>query len=44
MYKKIKDGNPSIKSTREMRARVNTTQRKNESKQLTKNKEKTLRK
>jgi hypothetical protein len=32
--------NPSIKSTWQMRVRVDTTQRKNESKQLTKNKEK----
>jgi len=27
MYIKIKDGNPSIKSTRKMRAQVNTTQK-----------------
>jgi hypothetical protein len=27
-YKKIKDENPSIKSTRQMRARLDTTQRK----------------
>jgi hypothetical protein len=39
MYIKIKDKNPSIKSTRQMRAQVNTTQRKNESKQSMKNKE-----
>jgi hypothetical protein len=40
MYRKIKDGNPSIKSTRQMKARVDTTQRKNnESQQSTKNKE-----
>ncbi len=34
-YMKIKDGNPSIKSTRHMKARVDTTQRKNENKQST---------
>jgi hypothetical protein len=33
---KIRDGNPSIKNTRQMRARVDTTQRKNENKQSTK--------
>jgi len=32
--------NPSIKSTWQMRVRLDTTQRKNESKQSTKNKEK----
>ncbi len=32
----MKDENPSIKSTRQMRAQVNTTQRKNKSKQSTK--------
>jgi hypothetical protein len=40
MYIKMKDKNPSIKSTRQMRAQVDTTQRKNESKQSMKNKEK----
>jgi hypothetical protein len=40
MYKKIKDGNSSIKSTWQMKARIDTTQRKNESKKSTKNKEK----
>jgi len=37
---KIKDKNPSIKSTRQMRTLIDTTQRKNENKQSTKNKEK----
>jgi hypothetical protein len=36
MYIKIKYGNPSIKSTRQMKAQKNTTQRKNKSKQSTK--------
>jgi len=36
LYIKIKYGNTSIKSTRQMRAQENTTQRKNESKQSTK--------
>jgi hypothetical protein len=36
MLKKIKDGNPSIKSTRQMITQVDITQRKNESKQSTK--------
>jgi hypothetical protein len=43
LYIKIKDGNPSIKSIRQMRTQVNTTQRgkkKNKSKQLMKYKEK----
>jgi hypothetical protein len=31
IYKKIKDKNPSIKSTRQKKAQVDTTQRKNES-------------
>jgi hypothetical protein len=35
LYIKIKNGNPSIKSTRQMTAGVDTTQRKNESKQST---------
>jgi hypothetical protein len=35
LYIKIKDENQSIKSTRQMRAQVNTTQRKNKSKQST---------
>jgi hypothetical protein len=39
---KNKDGNPSIKSTRQMRTQENTTQRKNKSKQSTKNQVKTL--
>jgi hypothetical protein len=38
---KIKDGIPSIKSTRQMRTQVDTTKRKNKSKQSTKNKKKT---
>ncbi len=33
---KIKDKNPSIKNTRQMRAQIDTTQRKNQSKQSTK--------
>jgi hypothetical protein len=33
---KIKDRNPSIKSTKQMRTQVDTTQRKNKSKQSTK--------
>jgi hypothetical protein len=37
---KIKDGNPSIKSTRQMRTLIDTTQRKNENKHSIKNKEK----
>jgi hypothetical protein len=41
MYIKIKDGIPSIKSTRQMKAQVDTTQRKYKSKQSTKNKKKT---
>jgi hypothetical protein len=32
MYIKIKDGNPSIKSTRQMKAQVDITQRKNKNK------------
>jgi hypothetical protein len=40
MYIKIKDGIPSIKSTRQMKVQVDTTQRKNKSKQSTKNKKK----
>jgi hypothetical protein len=36
LYIKIKHGNTSIKSTRQMRAQENTTQRKNVSKQSTK--------
>jgi hypothetical protein len=39
---KIKDVNPSIKSTRQMRAQIDTTQRKNKSKQSTKNNEKKI--
>ncbi len=35
-HKKIKDKNPSLKNTRQIRTRVNTTQRKNENKQSTK--------
>jgi hypothetical protein len=42
LYVKIKDENPSIKITRQMRARVDITQRKNKSKPSTKNKGKTL--
>jgi hypothetical protein len=42
LYIKIKYGNPSIKSTRQMKAQENTSQRKNESKQSTKKKGKTL--
>jgi hypothetical protein len=38
LYIKIKDGILSIKSTRQMKAQVNTTQRKNKSKQSTKKK------
>jgi len=38
VHKKIKDANPSIKSTRQMRALVDTTQRKNERKQSKKKK------
>jgi hypothetical protein len=41
-YIKIKDENPSIKSTRQMRTQVNTTQRKIKSKQSTKIKLKIL--
>jgi hypothetical protein len=41
MYIKIKDGIPSIKSTKQMRVQVDTTQRKNKNKQSTKNKKKT---
>jgi len=40
LYIKIKDGILSIKSTRQMKAQVNTTQRKNKSKQSTKKKKK----
>jgi hypothetical protein len=40
MYIKIKDKDQSIKSTRQMKIQADTTQRKNESKQSTKNKEK----
>jgi len=36
LYIKIKDENPSIIITRQMRAQVNTTQRQNKSKQSTK--------
>jgi hypothetical protein len=36
LYIKIKDGNPSIKSTRQMRTQVDTTQRKNKNEQLKK--------
>jgi hypothetical protein len=36
MYIKIKDGIPSIRSTRQKRTQVDTTQRKNKSKQSTK--------
>jgi hypothetical protein len=40
MYIKLNNSNPSIKSTRQMKAQVNTTERrKNESQQSTKNKE-----
>jgi hypothetical protein len=35
LYIKIKNVNPSVKSTRQMRAQVDTTKRKNESKQST---------
>jgi hypothetical protein len=42
LYIKIKDGNPSIKNARQMRAQVDTIQRKNKSKQLAKNHVKTL--
>jgi hypothetical protein len=35
LYIKIKDGNPSIKGTGQMRAQVDKTQRKNKSKQST---------
>jgi hypothetical protein len=43
MYIKLNNGNPSIKSTRQMKAQVNTTERrKNESQQSTKNKEKKI--
>jgi hypothetical protein len=38
MYIKIRDGNPSIKSTRQKRTQVDTTQRKNKSKKSTKKK------
>jgi hypothetical protein len=38
MYIKIKYKNPSIKNTKQMRAQVDTTQRKNEKKQSMKNK------
>ncbi len=41
MYIKIKDGNPSIKSIRQMTAQVNTTQRKKKQ-TINKNKVKTL--
>jgi hypothetical protein len=42
-YIKIKDGNPSIKSTRQMRTQVNTTQIRNKSKEsIFKNQVKTL--
>jgi len=37
---KIKDENPSIKSTRQMKTLINTTQRKNRNKQSIENKEK----
>ncbi len=40
MYIKIKDGNPSTKNTRQMKAQVNTIQRKNKSKQSTKKRSK----
>jgi hypothetical protein len=40
MYLKIKDKNPSTKSTRQMKAKVDTTQRENKSKQSMKNKRK----
>jgi hypothetical protein len=36
LVNKIMDENPSIKSSRQKRTQVNTTQRKNKSKQLTK--------
>jgi type III secretory pathway component EscU len=36
LYIKIKDGNPYIKSRRQMRAQVDTPQRKNKSKESTK--------
>jgi hypothetical protein len=39
---KIQGQKPICQSTRQMRAQIDTTQRKNESKQSTKNKEKTL--
>jgi hypothetical protein len=42
LYIKIKDGILSIKSTRQMKAQVNTTQRKNKSKQSTKKKKKPM--
>jgi len=35
----MKDGNLSIKSTKQMKTQVDTTQRKNKTKQSTKNKE-----
>ncbi len=34
LWIKIKDGNPSIKSTRQMKTQLHTTQRKNKSKQV----------
>jgi hypothetical protein len=43
LYIKIKDVNPSIKSTRQMRAQVDTTKRKNESKHSTEKKKKGVR-
>jgi len=42
MYIKIKDMNPSIKCTRQMRAQVDTTQRKKKQTINQKKKEKTL--
>jgi hypothetical protein len=39
LYIKIKDENPSIKSTRQMKAQVNTTQKGKKNKKSTKNKE-----
>jgi hypothetical protein len=36
LQRKINNGNPSIKSTRQMRTQEDTTQRKNKSKQSTK--------
>jgi hypothetical protein len=36
LYINVKDGNPSIKSTRQKRTQVDTTQRNNKSKQSTK--------